>query len=63
MKIRLLLLLVLLGSTLFGIQDFARLYSFDDSPELGFIVPLQGEGSYYYLQEGSFQQRDRKSVV
>ncbi|MCB5261859.1 MAG: T9SS type A sorting domain-containing protein, partial [Candidatus Cloacimonetes bacterium] len=56
MKIRFLILLTLLASILFGLQDFSRLYSFDDPGEIGFIVPLEGEGSYYYLQDGGIQQ-------
>lgn len=53
MKIRLLILLALLASTLSAIQDFARLYSFDHPEVSSFIVPLEGAGSFYYLSDGS----------
>lgn len=56
MKVRLLILLALLGCSLSAIQDFSRLYSFDDPFEIGFIAPSEGAGSYYYLEDGSIQQ-------
>lgn len=56
MKLRLLILLALLGCSLSAIQDFASLYSFDDPFEIGYIVPTEGAGLYYYLEDGSIQQ-------
>ncbi|MCK9585182.1 MAG: T9SS type A sorting domain-containing protein [Candidatus Cloacimonetes bacterium] len=56
MKIRLLILLALLASTLSAIQDFARLYSFDHPEVSSFIVSLEGEGSFYYLVPGGIAQ-------
>lgn len=56
MKVRLLILLALLGCSLSAIQDFSRLYSFDHPEVSSFIVSLEGAGSFYYLEEGGIAQ-------